>query len=623
MEARQREQHRRKFDRLRKHIANPWKNESELGNITKDQESNSASLTGNTVHNPKAHKSFKENQSEHKSDIKVEKVSTHDCCVTDMAGHLEKYGAKHIWYPPIRSTLNRTGALTSCLKLFSYIDQQREEGTASVIGIEPNMPTGITRRLPHWLCDVVVLCKRGSPKLICCFSDGDVSSEDRIQYALKCGRVLKEQFLSSTGNVTLLPLHFHFDIQVLILSESGAVSTQWNSLIEQYVPYPDNSDPSQSQYKVACIGLAERFLDTDYSLTNCRGKMLMEHLTAEQARLIFEREEKVLLVNGRSGTWKTAVALVLIKEAKEMRKYKQQDILYICASDGVKAYVESQQLCKVWEIGNTSLSYDRKAALKDFRLVVVDDAHAITLGKCWTKYPDSQWEKLDDRDLYKLLFTNASRSESTQTVLAIFLDLHQDYKYQTVGKFHEEFDEILRRVALHTNLETDQVQIYPLKKRIRNSRGIQSFIQANLNQALIWDDVPCLNENDGDDVTYSYIGSNVKEIASAIDVILNRLTRQYEKESIVILCDDDDQLETLRQQLTILNRQIQNATTFPIKEIVMCQMEDFAGLEADVVLFLLPQNWGSEYMGNWKYVYSVSSRAIMRLEFLLPWDPVE
>ncbi len=54
----------------------------------------------------------------------------------------------------------------------------------------------------------------------------------------------------------------------------------------------------------------------------------------------------------------------------------------------------------------------------------------------------------------------------------------------------------------------------------------------------------------------------------------------------------------------------------------MCSMEDFGGLEAEVILFLLPRNFGTENANvNWKYVNVISSRARERLEFLLPWKP--
>ncbi len=593
---------------------NSEKTEPEPANVSKEQSEISLNETDvisegkdmeDFSHDTKTHKSFRESQSEYKTDIEIENLSVHHCCIKDTIKDLQSITGKHVWFPSIKSTLKRARVQPNCEIFFEHIDRQQWEGIASPITAEPQGYTGITKAL----CVVLVISKHGSPRLISCFMNDDVSVTDKIVYALKFGLELKAQFLMSTFNVEHLPLHFHLDIQVLILSDDGAISISWNSSDAQPVAYPERLD--QSQYHVACTGLAERLLRTDRSLKNYRGKVLMEHLTAEQARLILERKEDIVIVRGKSGTGKTAVALAMIQEAREeaARTGTPPNILYICASAGVQAYVESQKLCTVWNINRTdSLSDKQKCAVKSYDMVVVDDAHAIV--------PAERWQE-DDNDLYKLLFIHSARTE-----VAIFFDPFQDFKDQ----IPERFDEKLRNLDLctNTNLETDQIQICTLKKRIRNSREINSFIQANQNQANIPERVPCLNEREGDDVTYSYIGSNMGEISSYVDVILHRLTRQYEKASIVILCDEERQLKIVRHQLRRKsNRQIENGRSFPLTGTVMCQLEDFGGLEADVVLFLLPPDWGLEYVGNWKYVYCVSSRAILRLEFLLPWNPTE
>ncbi len=611
-----------KMDRLDKHVDkenNSGRSETEPVKDIKGQaesnrinENDEEENMGAFSQNAKTHKSFRESQSEHKTDIRPQKLSVHSCCIQDMVRQLQSLKGRHRWFPSLKSTLMRTRLPDNCEKLFAHIDHQDWEGIASVIGVQSKFRTGI----PKSLCDVLVISEHGSPKLICCFKNEDIPEADKIGYTLQFGRELKAKFLMSTFNTAYLPLHFHFDVQVLTLSRDGSVSITWNSPDEQHkqlVTYPEKA--GQHQYQVACTGLAEMLLQTDRSLTNYRGDVLMKHLTAEQARIILERDEKILIVFGKSGTGKTAVALTMIKEAKADAP---RNILYICASAGVQAYVESQRLCPVWKITRTNcLSRDQKSDLKTYNLVVVDDAHAIVPGDDWEKDPD---------DLYNLLF---SQSTNTDAEVAIFLDPYQDYKGQMPKEFHEK----LRDLALSSikpKLETDQIQIYPLKKRIRNSHQINSWIQANQNKAdkqkqrNCSESVPCLNETEGDDIKYSYVGSSLDEIGSAVDAILHRLEKLYGKSSIVILCDDEQQLNDVRNQLqNKFNRQIQNGRIYPITEIVMCQLEDFGGLEAEVVLFLLPPKWGLEYVGNTKYVCCVSSRAISRLEFLLPWNPME
>ena len=596
-------------DRLEKHVMkvnNSEKIETQQRKVIKGQERIETNKIveelnkPNIIHNAKTHKSFRESNSEYKTDVEVKMLSSHACCINDM---IKNYlTGEHIWFPSIKSTLKSAPPI--CEKIFEHIDQQKWEGIASAIVTQPEFHTSIANSV----CDVLMISKYGSPKLFSCFKTGEFSDADKTEYALEFGRRLKNQFLHSMFNAELLPLHFHFDVQVLTLLENGSVSISWNSFDKQPVRYPDQDYQDQSQYHVACTGLAERLLQPDHPLKNCRGQVLMEHLTDEQARLIVDRKETILIIWGRSGTGKTAVALSMIKEAK----VSPEKILYICASVGVQSWVESQELCKVWNINRTdSLSGDQKSALKSCDLLVVDDAHAIVPGKHWEE---------DDNDLYKLLFTH---SANTRAEVVIFLDPIQDFKDQIPENFQEKLRTLAVKVTKNILLP-EKIQIYTLTKRIRNSRGIQNFMQANQNQAEFEEEVECLNARDGDDVTYSYVGSRIEDVARSVDKILHSLTRRYDRNSIVILSDDNEQLQKIPQKLKKdFRRAIQNPRTFPIKDTVMCKLEEFGGLEADVILFLLPPTWGLGCVGNWKYIYNVTSRAIQRLEFLLPWDPSE
>ncbi len=56
---------------------------------------------------------------------------------------------------------------------------------------------------------------------------------------------------------------------------------------------------------------------------------------------------------------------------------------------------------------------------------------------------------------------------------------------------------------------------------------------------------------------------------------------------------------------------------------MICKLEDFKGLWADIVLFLIPPSFGKGGKGSWKYLNCVISRARLRLEFLLPWEPTD
>ncbi len=63
-----------------------------------------------------------------------------------------------------------------------------------------------------------------------------------------------------------------------------------------------------------------------------------------------------------------------------------------------------------------------------------------------------------------------------------------------------------------------------------------------------------------------------------------------------------------------------DATRFPVNHVVVDTLENFEGLESPVILFIIPQSWGSGYAGSLKHRLCIVTRAISRLEFLLPWD---
>ncbi len=102
--------------------------------------------------------------------------------------------------------------------------------------------------------------------------------------------------------------------------------------------------------------------------------------------------------------------------------------------------------------------------------------------------------------------------------------------------------------------------------------------------------------------------------------LLSRLSslNQYSKQNITILTDSKDDKTWVKKMLKG-KYATQPATQFPVKHIVIDTLENFEGLESPVILFIIPQSWGSGHVGSLKYRLCVVTRAISRLEFLLPW----
>ncbi len=589
----------------------------------------------------KAPKSFKESQSEYKSDIVVHGIRTHDCCTEGMAERLQAFKGD-IWYPSIKNVREQLPRGASRENLISFLEKEEWKGIVSVIEIERRcdtikIPDGYSE-----MCHMLKISREEAPVLMCCFTSkcqGEITETDLeslVSFAIDSGRVLKRAFVMSTANQQHSCI-FHFDMEVLRVSAEEGVQpvSVWNSVEVQPVIYPRGSQ--EEQYSVVCNGLSEYLLKTRDSVKDRYGDTLTAHLTEEQARILYAESKRILIVNGKSGTGKTVIALHLAMEAMEaiaaeeaMVEGNGQHVLYICSNEGLRCLVEyrlksfvKDRLSRKYRDGeregrrqyyiivlkSTDAFPSQKTMLENAKLIIVDDVHAIQLHEDWESNHD---------DLYLMLFTHAAMKK---TRVAIFFDPEQDYKKHLPA----DFDRKLRNLAEDVSDLTDHIEIKTLKKRIRNSQTINRFMQANQNQAKIKGIIECLNERQGDDIIYEYIGSNVEESANILNAKLDGLEGKYGGRSVAILCDDNEQMNDMKKILADqFNRRFQDGNKHPIEDTVICSIEDFGGQEAEVILFLLPRKFIAENIKEkWKYVNIISSRAMERLEFLLPWKSEE
>ncbi len=562
-------------------------------------------------------KSFRESQSEHKSDIMVQGLSMHDCCTNKMMKHIQTHTGDNIWFPSTEHALRRLPRTACSEKLMKFLHSKRWHGVASIIHVAKESNTTNRFDLPtsgcySLICHVLIIRKNEPPMIMCCIHDTshcEITKKDLniiAGYALDSGRSLKKKFMMSTANKQHQSDLFHFDVTVLLVPTEGNIRTVWDSTKKQPVTYPNAH--KDTHYTIACTGLAEELLRTRSSVKDRYGQVLMEHLTEAQAKVLFAKPERVLLVNGKSGTGKTVIALHLMMEA--IKENVTEDVIYVCSTEGLKTFVISQVSCQVIVLKRTNLltQYEKKM-LGKAKLIIVDDAHAIELDKHW---------ETNNGDLYLTLFNHTVRPKVR---VAVFVDEEQDYK----KNLPIDFDIRLRNLAEKIpGMLSEDIKIVNLKERIRNSQEVSRFMQANQNQANISARIECLNESPGDDVIYEYLGSSPEECGKILNARLDALEKKYDARSVAILCDDTDQLSVMKALLKKnFNKRFQEDDPYPIQHMVMCSLEEFGGLEAEVILFLLPQNFGTgEVQVSWKYVNVISSRARERVEFLLPWDPV-
>ena len=95
----------------------------------------------------------------------------------------------------------------------------------------------------------------------------------------------------------------------------------------------------------------------------------------------------------------------------------------------------------------------------------------------------------------------------------------------------------------------------------------------------------------------------------------------YHARHVTILTDNTNEKICVQEILRCAEYPVQDATSFPVTHIVVDTLENFEGLDSPVILFVVPESWGSGYIGSLKYRLCIATRAISRLEFLVPWDP--
>ncbi len=464
-------------------------------------------------------------------EITVHDLNLLDCCTGRMAKYLDAHQGQRVWYPCVQPPQMKTWNGIQYQNIIEHISKKEWHGIATVIPTEsePGNDSYDSEVKVCMGCYVLIVSTNAHPKLICCFdvelSEDTMQSEKQdsnhlVRYALHHARILKKKFLALAINRPYQSVPFHFEVQVLLVHMTGAVTEIWDSEGQHSQPVPYPCAKCGAEFALSCNGLAHELLKDRYSVKDRHGKVLIEHLTEEQARLLMDRKERILVVNGRSGTGKTVIALNLVHDAKS-RGYTANEILYICSSDGLKAFVTSQTDCEVWTLkATTSLSQQQRQWLtKTAKTIIVDDIHAISLSEDWKENPD---------DLYNLLFTHAAQSKAE---VAIFFDPDQDFHSCLPESFHLALRDLAEHIATESNglMATQDIKLHTMHENIRNSRKINRFMQASQKQAKVEGTCVCLNETEGDNVIFDFIGNSLEDNASYLDAKLRGLVQEYMK----------------------------------------------------------------------------------------------
>ena len=96
----------------------------------------------------------------------------------------------------------------------------------------------------------------------------------------------------------------------------------------------------------------------------------------------------------------------------------------------------------------------------------------------------------------------------------------------------------------------------------------------------------------------------------------------YQERHVTILTENINEKILVKDLIACARYHTQEATDFPVRHVVVDTLDNFEGLDSPVILFIVPESWGTGYVGSLKYRLCIATRAISRLEFLVPWDPM-
>ncbi len=145
-------------------------------------------------------KSFKESQSEHKSQILVQGLSIHDCCTKRMVRYIQTCKGENIWYPCIEQTLKKTFRNACSEKVVTFLQAKGWHGVASVIEIakESNTANGCDLGDHSLIYHVLIINEKEPPTIICCICDHSNCTETKpnmeklVGYVLDSGAYIEE-----------------------------------------------------------------------------------------------------------------------------------------------------------------------------------------------------------------------------------------------------------------------------------------------------------------------------------------------------------------------------------------------------------------------------------------------
>ena len=541
------------------------------------------------------------------NDIVAESLQFDHCCAKELADIEMNLSTEFDTFPPIEAITERHADVQRLDDSLNEILQEHQSHNGVAVFMEniPDVTLPIYAALKdatpeYHVIDLVILNEKLPPVIVSIF-ESECPREEATNYCLTLGKLLKRDCCTAT-HLGKGCLKLFFCCQLYFIGK-GFVYLQDEGC------YPkDYRCPSLQTIDTVRYALARILLDCQPYITNRYGNTMVRHLSSCQARILLGRSSNVLIVASKAGCGKTVLALEVARRIKKQNG-NERKVAFFCPSRGLAAFVKWQTkglgiFEHIQDWNARSVAEFNTHSFSQYTDVIIDDAHAIPV-----EGEPKTWQ------MYNALFSSLQKCNARAY---IFLDSEmQDYR----GCIPEKFLTQLRDLAeQHVKFN---VIIEHLYKILRNSPRICQFCKACMGGSNM-DGLSTIRQVPDDAVFFHNIqgrGINKyesKTLISQVEDILKKPAKYSEKD-ITILTDNQKDKTWVAEMLKG-KYETSSATQFPVKHIVVDTLETFEGLESPVILFIIPQSWGRGYVGSLKYRLCVVTRAISRLEFLLPWD---
>ena len=451
------------------------------------------------------------------------------------------------------------------------------------------------QRPTNHVMDILLVTENGTVYLWTIVKHANMHDELHYTYMTIAGRLTKFLLLKKQTDKRMLKVNCY----CYSLQDSSVMEPRHQQYTESF--FVNNIGLKQIQNT-----LAENIVTRETYLKNVIGEACGYKLSAEQWQIAEQgTRAPVMVISGPPGSGKTLLCSYFLRE-----KGSKKDSLYVCTTDALGAFMESQNICLVHVVQTEaeltamiqSGDYDNKTS------IAFDDAHRFSCS---------------ENTIGRLLELVRSKPD-------VRLYVFYDDKFQCFDEIKKPFPEMVTRCCARLKIDC---AFYPLAEVHRNTRRVMSFLSA----VSFKGDIKCQNKWEGDDVEVveaenplddsddNILARNIRLALGLNDLTASRL--HYAAKDIAVLIDTDSpnpDVWRCRQMLReyIPDVDIHSATTFPRTGIVVDCLDSFHGLDAGVCFYVLSSGRVKERdtrsIYNPKYLAFLASRAIHKAVFLVP-----